>query len=218
MAGFGHGGGRVEGVTGVVGGTDTLLTILTSIPSLNAIPPWSRQHIIDALKTFQAAPATLAVDTTEVTDWTDSSGHLGQGVDLVSSSVPLANPRQLSFTWKAGQAPDNVWWELENRLSAEYAQGLDFWAGVWAALAVTLAVAALLLAGSTGRYLILRAVGDKPTPAPATSPPTSATPMSSQATSPTASTSPSSSPAPSPPPAASPTNSPATSTPPPPPG
>lgn len=115
-----------EGVTGVVGGTGTLLTILTSIPSLNAIPPWSRQHIIDTLKTFRPAPATLAVNTTEVTDWTDSSGYLGQGVDLVSSSVPLANPRQLYFTRKAGEQTDNVWWELENRLSAEAAQGLDF--------------------------------------------------------------------------------------------
>jgi hypothetical protein len=152
---LGHGGGRVEGVTGVVGGTDTLLTILSSIPSLKAIPKFSQKAIGGALKTFQYAPAKLAASETVATDWTDGNGNLGQGVDLLSSSQPPTAPRQLVFSWKAGEAPGNVWWELENRLSVEDAQSQDFFAGVWAAVAATAALMALALLGKTCGDLIV---------------------------------------------------------------
>jgi hypothetical protein len=153
---LGQGGGRVEGVTGVVGGTDTLVTIFASISSPKDIPVVSRKAIGAAMKTFTPATTKLGASETVVTDWTDSSGHLGQGVDLLSSSQPMVNPHQLSFSWKAGQAPGNAWWELENRLSVENAQSQDFFAGVWAAVAATAALMALALLGKTVRDLIFR--------------------------------------------------------------
>jgi hypothetical protein len=150
------GGGRIEGVTGAIGGTDVAEAIYGSIATLKDFPPYSQSEFARALKGFQVASGSLRVDETVITDWTDANGILNQDVSLLSSSQPFANPRQLYFSPEPGQSSQaNVWWELENRLQVEDAQSQDFLAGVLAAVAATAALMCLALLGSTIRSLVL---------------------------------------------------------------
>jgi hypothetical protein len=157
------GGGRVEGLTGAIGGWDVLnndpawqgfWNVVTGVASEPS--SWKLAGKQQACQNFAPQPDSLTVNETIATSDTDSVGSLNQDTSIITGASSFQNPGRLAITWKPGQSSyRDVSWELENRLLEETAQSQDFLAGVFAAVAASAALMALALFGSTIREAIV---------------------------------------------------------------